>query len=204
MRCLLALVLAAAACGGSAVRVDLGGAWPANVEDDYDDVTDRWTRTARMRSTYQEALELAATFKSPEWRFAHAAKDAESRGLAGPARDQLFAQARAEDAGPYEFQLMVTTWDRRENDLDRGKKSVWRVRLLDEQGMEIEPIEIIKDKRPGFVVRNQFPAHGEFATAYIVRFPRTQPLLGPTVKQLRLRLSSERGGVELTWLAPGA
>ena len=202
MRCLLALVLAAAACGGAAPHVDLRGTWPQQVSDDYDDVTERWTRTARMRSQYQEALELAATFKSPEWRFAHAAKDAESRGLDGEAREQVFAQARAEDAGPYEFQLMVTTWDRRENDLDRGKKSVWRVRLLDEQSMEIEPLEILKDKRPGFVVRNQFPALGEFATPYIVRFPRTHPLLGPGIKQLRLRLSSERGGVELSWLAP--
>jgi hypothetical protein len=202
VRCLLALVLAAAACGTATQHTDLTGRWPNHLDDDYDDVTERWTRTARMRSQYQEALELAATFKSPEWRYAHAAKDAEARGLDGVAREQLFAQARAEDAGPYEFQLMVTTWDRRENDLDRGKKSVWRVRVIDEQGMEIEPLEIIKDKRPGFVVRNQFPALGEFATPYIVRFPRTQALLGPSIKQLRLRLSSERGGVELSWLAP--
>src|SRR5262245_21667363 len=145
-RLIASWMLALAACGGADPHVNLTGAWPAQVDDDYDDVTERWTRTARMRSQYQEALELAATFKSAEWRYVHAVKDAQARGLTGAARDQLFAQARADDAGPYEFQLMVTTWDRRENDLDRGKKSVWRVRMLDERGMEIEPLEIIKDK----------------------------------------------------------
>ena len=37
MRCLLALVLAAAACGGSDPRVSLAGTWPTHVDDDYDD-----------------------------------------------------------------------------------------------------------------------------------------------------------------------
>ena len=86
-------------------------------------------------------------------------------GSPGPRATSCFAQAQAEMAGPYEIELMVTTWDRRENDLDRGKKSVWRVVLVDEQGNEIEPLEIVKDKRPSFTVRADFPAFGDFATA---------------------------------------
>jgi len=203
---LLWLALSAAAapagCGGAEPAVRLSEDWPAAPAGDYDDVTERWTRRARMRGTYQEALELAATFKSPEWRLARAEKDADARGLQGEARAQRIAQARAEAAGPYEFQLMIVTWDRRESDLERGAKSVWRVRLLDEQGFEVEPLEIIKDKRPPFIIREEFPAFGDFATAYFVRFPRTKPLLGPNVRQLHLRLSSSRGGVSLIWRAP--
>jgi hypothetical protein len=195
-------LLATAACGGAEPTVRLVDDWPTAVSGDYKDVTERWTRRARMRGQYQEALELAATFKSPEWRAARAAKDADARGLEGEARAQRMAQARAEAAGPYEFQLMVVTWDRRESDLDRGAKSVWRVRLLDEQGFEIEPLEIIRDKRPPFIIREEFPAFGDFATAYLARFPRTKPLLGPDVRQLRLRFSSSRGGVSLIWRAP--
>ena len=71
-----------------------------------------------------------------------------------------------------------------------------------EQGFEIEPLEIIKDKRPPFIIREEFPAFGDFATAYTARFPRTKPLLGPEVRQLRLRLSSSRGGIGLIWRAP--
>lgn len=199
---LLWLGLLAAACGGAEPAVRLVDSWPTAPVGDYAGVTERWTRSARMRGPYQEALELSATFKSPEWRAARAEKDADARGLEGEARAQRIAQARAEAAGPYEFQLMIVTWDRRESDLDRGAKSVWRVRLLDEQGFEIEPLEIIKDKRPPFIVREEFPAFGDFAIPYLVRFPRTKPILGPDVRQLRLRLSSSRGGVSLIWRAP--
>jgi hypothetical protein len=192
----------ATACGSADPYVRLTDEWPQKVGD-YEDVTRVWTRRTKLQNQYQEVLELAAVFKSPEWRAAHAAKDAETRGLVGDARAARLAQAQAEATGPYEIQLMVTTWDRRENDLDRGKRSVWRVVLVDDSGAEIEPIEIIKDKRPPFTVRAEFPALGDFATAYIVRFPRAKPVLGPNVHQIRLRMSSERGGVQLVWAAAG-
>src|SRR5207249_3490286 len=96
---------------------------------------------------------------------------------------------------PFEVELLVTTWDRKENDLDRGKRSVWHVVLLDEQGKEIEPLEIVRDKRPTFTLRAEFPAYGDFATAYVAKFPRASGVLGPSVKRVRLRMSSERGAV---------
>jgi hypothetical protein len=191
----LALVVG---CGAASGPVSLSDRWPDHV-DGYNSVTERWTRSVALRQEYQEVLSLSAVLKSPEWRAAHAVKDADTRGLVGDARTQRLAQAQAEAAGPYEVALLVTTWDRRENDLDRGKRSVWRVVLIDEDGQEIEPLEILKDKRPHFTVRAEFPAFGEFATAYVARFPRTKPILGPNVRQVRLRMSSERGGVQITW-----
>jgi hypothetical protein len=199
-RLLAALVLAA--CTPTPPRVSLTEEWPARARTDYDVVTDAWTRTGVIRGQYQEVLDLAVTFKSPEWRAAHALRDADHRGLTGEARNQRLAQAQAEMAGPYEVELMVTTWDRRENDLDHGKKSVWRVVLVDDSGKEIEPLEIVKDKRPTFTVRSEFPALGDFAQPYIARFPRTTPVLGPQVHAIRLRISGERGGVEVAWNAP--
>lgn len=199
MRALALVVLVA--CGAAPPPVDLSGTWPAR-PGDYREVTERWTRKAELQTSYQQVLELAATLKSPEWRAAYAARDADHRGLTGEARRQRMEQARAEMAGPYELELMVTTWDRRENDLDRGKKSVWRVVLVDEQGNEIEPIEIVKDKRPAFTIRADYPAFGDFATAYIARFPRDTPILGPGVRKVELRMSSSRGGVRLVWEAP--
>jgi len=199
-RALAALVLVA--CTPTPPAVHLTEDWPAHASTDYDTITYNWTRTAVMRGQYQEVLDLAVTFKSPEWRAAHAMRDAEHRGLTGEARDQRLAQAQADMAGPYEVELMVTTWDRRENDLDHGKRSVWRVVLVDEQGHEIEPLEIVKDKRPTFTVRAEFPALGDFATPYVARFPRTPAILGPSVHALKLRISGERGGVEVAWNAP--
>lgn len=190
-----------AACAAEPVKVRLVEDWPTQTGD-YTAVTSAWTRTAQLRGEYQEVLDLAATFKSSEWRAAHAVRDADHRMLAGDAREQVIAQAQADAAGPYEVELLMTTWDRRENDLDHGKRSVWHVALVDEQGHEVAPIEIVRDKRPPFTVRSEFPAFGDFATAYVARFPRTPALLGPTAKLVRLRLSGERGGVELAWAAP--
>ncbi|MBA2542368.1 MAG: hypothetical protein H0V17_22190 [Deltaproteobacteria bacterium] len=159
----------------------------------YQRVTNEWTRQTRLDGSYQQVLQLAAVYKSEAWRLAHAEKEANARGLAGAARDQHLAQARADAAGPIEIEMLVSTWDRRENDLDRGKKSIWRVRML-EGGAEVEPIEILKDKRPILTLRSEFPAMGDFATAYVVRFKRP-----PSAGEIRVRMSSERGGVEVAW-----
>lgn len=196
---LVSLGLALApACGSTPKDVRLTTDWPAQAGD-YEDVTEAWTRSTNLRAAYQEVLELSAVLKSPEWRAAYARRDAAHRGLAGAALQQRMAQAQAEFEGPWEVELLVTTWDRRENDLDRGKRSVWRVVLVDDNGTEVEPLEIVKDKRPSFTVRADYPAFGDFATAYIARFPRTANIFGPGVKAVRLRMSGSRGGVELVW-----
>jgi hypothetical protein len=177
----LALFLLLAACGGPS---------------EYERVTTAWTRKGEMRQRYQEALTVHVTYKSLEWRQAFAKKTAKDRGLEGAALQQHLAQAQADDAGPLEFQLIVITWDRRENDLERGKKSVWRVRMLDDQGMEVEPLEIVRDKRPDYIIRAEFPDMKNFAEAYVVRFPRDR-VADPT--KVRLHMSSPRGGVRLVW-----
>lgn len=199
MKSVLVIALVAGCAAGDAqVRLDEG--WPAKPPD-YEDTTTAWTRHTTMRGDYQEALAFDAVFKSPDWRAAHAARDAEHRGLTGPARDAVLAQAQADMAGPYEVEILFTTWDRRENDLDRGKKSVWKVVLVDEQGKEIEALEIVKDKRPAYVLHAEFPAYGDFATAYVARFAHAQPVLGASVHSVRMRVSSERGGAEVIWAA---
>jgi hypothetical protein len=194
----LCTALIGAACTVTYPAVRLTEDWPPTSRD-YGSVVRDWTRKAQLHASYQEVCELAVTFKSAEWRAAFAKHDADIRGLVGEGREQRIAQSRAEVAGPYELELMLTTWDRRENDLDRGKKSVWRVVLIDDGGQEIEPLEIVRDRRPAFVVRAEFPALGEFATPYIARFPRARPILGPSAKHVRLRMSSTRGGLEVDW-----
>lgn len=198
------LVLALGACAGGTPKKPLTAEWPTTVldQDDYKDITKDWTRSAVLHGDYQEIMELAATMKTPEWRLVHAERDAKNRGLVGAAKDQRIAQAKADAEGPYEFELMVTTWDQRENDLDRGAKAAWRITLLDGTGKEIAPLEVARDRRQVNVIRSEFPALGDFAKGYIVKFPREANVLGPDVKQVRLRVSGERGGLEVTWDAP--
>lgn len=194
------LLCVLAGCGSAPPPVSLAAQWPEH-PGDYDEVTEAWTRQAVLRGQYQQVLQLDAVFESPEWRAAHAEREADHRGLIGSARDQLIAEEKAAMAGPYEVELMVTTWDRRENDLDHGKKSVWHVVLVDGQGHQFDPIEIVRDKRPPFTVRAEFPSLGDFAVPYIARFPHEAVLLGPNVRSFQIHMSSERGGLELTWQA---
>ncbi|HEY5924619.1 MAG TPA: hypothetical protein VIV11_23230 [Kofleriaceae bacterium] len=197
----LALVLGLVLVGCATLpKRQLCGSWPSEAYD-YDLTTQAWTAKTRIADVYQEILELAAVFKSPQWRAAYANRDAYFRKLEGPQREARMAQAKAETEGPYEVALLVTTWDRRENDLDRGEKSIWRIVLVDEAGNEIKPLEIVKDKRPAFTVRADYPEYGDFATAYTARFPRDKELFGPGVQRLRLRMSGVRGGAEVTWTA---
>jgi hypothetical protein len=195
----LALGLGAAACATAPAPIVLTDEVPTTVTASYEAITAGWTRHGTLEHDFQEALAVDATFLAPAWRVALADHDAALRGLTGDARAARHAQAEADARGPYEVELLVTTWDRRENDLQRGKKSVWRTVLIDEHDQEIEPLEILRDKRPPKVIKAEFPALPDFAVAYIARFPRTTPLLGPDAKRLRLRMSSTRGAVDLTW-----
>jgi hypothetical protein len=199
---LAAGVLAALAfgCGSRAAGpVSLDGTWPER-PGSYGDVHEQWTRHGVLRKYPSIVLEVYATFKSPAWRAAHASHLAERRNMSNAARAVFLEQTRlASENEPYEVQLLVTTHDRRENDLTKGKRSVWRVVLVDQQGNEIEPISIERDRRPFEVIRAEFPDFGDFAEPYVARFPRDVVLLGHDVTQFSLKMGSARGGVELVW-----
>ena len=105
-------------------------------------------------------------------------------------------------ADVYEVHLLVTTGERRENDLQKGEKSIWRLALRDDQGSEVTPSSVERDKRPVDVIRAEYPDMSDFATAYVVRFPRTLDVLRQGAKQFSIIMASTRGGVELVWQAP--
>ncbi len=200
MRWLAALGLAAA-CVKSAPPVDLHAGWPAGDvrAADYDAATRTWTRTGKLRRDYQLVAEVHATLKAPPWRAAWIARRAERGNLTGDGRAQLEAEQRAADAEALEVEIVLTTWDRRENDLDRGDKSVWRMVLVDAAGVEVPPSEVKRDRRPDNVIRAEYPSYGDFSRAYVARFPRE--LLGAG-DRLVLKMSSTRGGFDLVWQDP--
>jgi hypothetical protein len=200
---LLAALLGAGlgACATVTPTVPLSSSWPSEPAD-YDAVTVAWTREGSMRAGYDEILRLSATFTAPAWRAAHVDRRIVNEKLPPASRPKLIEEHRKIWDDHYEVILLVTTWDRRENDLARGARSVWKLALIDDQGTEIEPSEIRRDKRPPNVIRAEFPKLEPFGTAYIARFPRRVDLLHPGAKRFSLRMSSPRGAVLLTWEAP--
>jgi hypothetical protein len=193
----LAVGLVAGGCGG-ATAVGFSEQWP-NQAGDYRDITADWTRHAELNAGYQEALVVDATFKSAEWRAASIERTVRLGGLDGTQRAALTQQAQKDLAEHYEVQLLVTTWDRRENDLHRGPKSVWKVVLIDDAGVAIEAASIERDRRPENVLRAEYPALGDFSQAYIAKFPRRVDLLRSSARAFKLRIWGARGAVEMVW-----
>lgn len=194
----VALAVALCGCAKPPPPVPLGGEWPG-AAGDYDDVTAAWTRRDEIRRDYQQVAEVFVTFKSPVWRAAWVERRARRGLLSEQARAELLATEQRADAEAWEVEIVLTTWDRKENDLDRGDRSVWRVVLVDADGGEILPTEIKRDRRPQNIIRSEFPGFGDFSEAYVARFPKTARVFGDGVEQVGVRLSSTRGGMELIW-----
>jgi hypothetical protein len=185
MRQLVAACAAAwaAACSSAPPPVQLSSEWPDRAGD-YRDVTEAWTRHGNDRATgddhiTQLLIDVHATFKSPEWHAAHIAFLQKQHRLPPAEVAALTEKRRAELTGHYEVALMVATYDRRQNDLQKGARSTWRVALVDESGVEILADQILRDRRNRRVVAAEFPHIGDFHQAYIARFPRTIDLLRP-------------------------
>jgi hypothetical protein len=197
----VAALLFAAACAEPVHPIAFSNTWPTSVPH-FEAVTDAWTRVVRMRNGYEESLTLQATFKSSEWRAARVARDVGYAKMSDASAGELVAKEQAALADHYEVELIVTTWERRENDLDRGDRSVWRVRLVDDDGTELEPIEIVRDKRPREMLLADFPEFGDFAVAYVAKFPKKTDLFRTGAKRVGLHMWSPRGGVDVAWTAP--
>jgi hypothetical protein len=197
---LLGLAVLLTGCAGAPPPVDLTGSWPDR-PGDYGDVTEAWTRRGGDRTLEAMVVEVSATLKSPAWRAAYVAHRARRERMSDAARAALAASEQAADQASYEVALFVATYDRRINDLHKGDRSVWRLVLVGDDGQEITPIEVIRDRRPRSEIVAYFPHLGDFDQPYLARFPRTAALLGPGARRLTLRMASAQGQVELSWQA---
>lgn len=196
-------VVLMSACSSSAAPVSLSPEWPSQ-HGKYGDTQRAWTRSATLRSGYDEVLRVYATLKSPAWRAAYVDRQARLGKLTDAQRAALIDEHKTAIGGAYEVHLIVTTHNHRENDLHRGKKSIWRLVLVDDRGTVIEPESIVRDRRPVSVVRAEYPDMGDFSVAYIARFPHTAELLRPDATQVTLEMSSPRGAVSLRWTSEAA
>ena len=194
----VALLLCAAGCTAKPMNVVLTEKWPEKPPE-WDRVRRAWTRHGRITSGWDLVLNIHATFKSPEWRAAYVAERTSRQHLRPKDRLALMERHQAEEKKFYELELLVSTYDRSENDLARGKRSMWSIWLIDGFGKQVEPVSIKKDKRPRGVIREYFPDFDDFDEAYVVRFPRTIDVLHPGAKQFSLRMASAHGAVEVVW-----
>lgn len=206
---LLSVVLcawAAYGCSSAPPPVDLSPSWPASVGD-YETVTKKWTRHGTdstalgnpRTKVMEQTIEVYATFKSPEWLAAYAEEEKRRHRMSPASHAQLVERLMAESEEAYEVELLVATYDRRVNDLQKGERSTWRVALVDDAGNEVVSTDIKRDRRPRSELAADYPHIGDFHEAYVARFPKSIEVLREDARRFDLKVTSGQGAVILTW-----
>jgi hypothetical protein len=203
----LALLLATSGtmlvgCASAPLRVSLGDPKVPPTAKQYVDQLKRWTRHGQLLSDFDQALQLDATLRSPEFRAAYAAKYLEMYKVTPDDQEKIRGELLSDGADTYEFHAESSTHDYVLNDLT-GAKTVWRVTLVDDQGHEVTPSEVSLVRERRRLEAEFYPYADLFSKGWRVRFPRARPdgtpLVGSDTKSLTLRIAGPQGAVELVW-----
>ena len=206
-RLALALLLSGAAtlssCATTPMKVSLAEPSPPPTSKDYVDELKRWTRHAHLRSDFDQALDVDATFRSPEFREAYAAKYIDIYKVGDEHKARVRGEILSDGADTFEFHVETATHDYALNDLTTAK-SIWRVTLVDDQGHEVTPKQVLALRERRALDVEFYPYSGVFSRGWTVRFPRTRadgtPLVGSDTRALTMRFAGPQGSVDLVWV----
>jgi hypothetical protein len=201
MRLLLAAALLGA-CGGAPVRLSLEPPAVAPRAQDYVDELKRWTRTGHVRDDFDEALGINATFRSPEFRAAYAEKWVKTYRIGPDDGARTRARLMSEGGDTWEFHIESEAHRWEVNDFS-SKKSIWRLALVDEQGREVTPIQVLATTSRRELETEFYPYANIFSRGWTIRFPKRlpdgTPLYGPETRSLTLRVAGPMGSIDLVW-----
>ena len=213
LRGFVALVscLAGASCGTARPPVvDFTASPPVYRSEDYADVYRRWTRHEKVTYDLESALEMWATFKSPDYREAFVAKYADVYHLTEGARSTIAKSQHEAGTTQYEFVVTAQSANYRWNDLEK-KSSPWRVSLRDGYGRRLSPEKIVVERFPEMYELEFFPRKTPFTKTYTFRFTRSSPeaataasggedsFSGERSGQIILSIAGPLGSTEMIW-----
>lgn len=194
---LLAAVLPLA-CAHSAV--DLRST--ADLQGDYDDVLNRWTRSVETYDGLKSAVFVSATLFGPEMTEAWLREQARLFRLDELAAAETRASLEAEANGSHRLLLAVFTNETRWNDLERPNPA-FRVWLGTDLGPRVAPSSIERVRDRNETIRALFPHLGPFRQGYVVRFPREAsagvPTIPPGATRITLEVTGPHGNAALEW-----
>jgi hypothetical protein len=198
----IALVLALVACGPG--RVPIHESTRAFTASDYGGVYDRWTRSADDFDfgRLAEILHVTATFESWEFRWAYVVRYAADHSLTTDERTRTLEQSLADARERHRFLVTVGVPIFREGDLT-GSYSDVRVVLVDPDGRQTAPSEILRIHRPSTDQRIYFPSINRQRHTFRIAFPAIANDGAPTIPanatQMTLRFAGALGTVDLHW-----
>ncbi len=199
----LGAVILVGGCASAPVKVSLAEPATPPSAKDYVDELKRWTRHAHLRNDFDQALDIDATMRSPEFRHAFAAKYIEIYKIGVENQPRIRGEILSDGADSYEFHVETATHDYALNDLTSAK-TVWRVTLIDDQGHEVSPSSVNALRERRALDQEFYPYASIFSRGWQIRFPRARtdgsPLVGTDTRSLTMRVAGPQGTVDLVWL----
>lgn len=174
------------------------------VSTDYEAVLRDWTRDAELivMSELDNVLNVTATYESWDFRWAYVVRYSSDYRLTIDQRKLLLERSLSESREYHQFYTALFAEKHKWADLT-AENAAWIVRLIDEQGNETAPSEIVVIKRPGAIERTYFPYTTPWRSAFRLRFPTRKadgsPTISPKARWFGLRFAGAQGHQELTW-----
>ncbi len=172
---------------------------------DYDAMVDRWTREYEyvdITGGFESRLAVTATYLSREFRRAYVAKYCESGSSSADDRARVLRTSLEAGEGEHEFFVALSAQYARWGELDRSS-SVWRVRLVDDQGVEHEPVRIERRRQATGLDRAMFYYWTPWRTVFNLHFPVENedhtPVIRPGARHFVLRFAGPYGTTDLRW-----
>jgi hypothetical protein len=200
--CLAALTSSLAACGSP--RLSLRPAVHTFTASDYGSALDRWTRSADDFDFghLSEVLHVTATFESHEMRWAYVVRYAADHSMTTEEREHLLERSLGDAQTRHRFFVTLGAPIFREGDLT-GEQSDWRVLLVDDNGHQTEPVELLRIPRPSRDMRAYFPAIHRQRHVFRIAFPVVDEegaaTIEPGSRRVTLRFAGASGTVNLEW-----
>lgn len=169
---------------------------------DYFAVHDRVTRHGQLTESFDSVMTVDATLSTPEFRAAYAERYIQLYNVPESERDRVREQIMTEAADSIELHLETATHAFDANDLT-SNKTMWRITLIDDQGREIQPSDLVPARGHRTTQRAFYSNANDFSKGWRLRFPRQrpdgEPALSPGSRSLTLRMGSPHGAIDLTW-----
>jgi hypothetical protein len=202
MRVLTALLLLLSVFGCSHVDKYLDVAKDKGISKTYLDVLNRWSRKETLYSQFETKVQITATYKNDEYNRAYSAEYARVYYLTDAerkTRDELQSGFTRESR---EFFFYAAMAAKERNDFDRPN-SIWTIFLIDEQGNQIQPLEVRRIERITPLMEEFYPyVNKYYGNCYSLKFPipATGGKTGLDVaKPMKIVFSSVLGKAELAW-----
>ncbi len=190
--------------GCSTPKVSLNEGPREYVSTDYESVLRDWTRDAELivMSEMDNVLNVVATYQSWDFRWAYIVRYASDYRLSVDQRKLLLERSLTESREYHEFYTALYAENHKWSDLT-NENAAWVVRLIDDQGNETAPSEIIPIVRPGAIERTYYPYTTPWRRAFRLRFPTRKADGSPTIAGgagwFGLRFAGAQGHQEITW-----